>query len=117
MGKLKGERLERLQGQATRAIVFVPIRFNFYNSVRNRDSGAVVYKAAEFLKVRSREAKTHWRRRLIEIGMCRIRYRIQSITCRAGQPDPSRAAEVLLAADANAFSVLPSHGFGNFCGD
>src|SRR4029453_5434720 len=49
--------------------------------------------------------------------MCRIRYRVQSITWRASQPDPSCAAEVLLAADTNTFSIFPSHGFGNFCRD
>ena len=90
------------------------LTFLTLNSVRNRDSGAVVYKAAEFLKVRSREAKTRWRRRLIQVGIRGIRYRIQRVPWRAGQPDPSCAAEVLLAADTNTFSVLPSHGFGNF---
>src|SRR6266702_1330030 len=87
------------------------------NSIRNRDSDTVLYKAAKFLEVRSRQTKAHWRRRLIEIGMTRIRYRIQSVTCGAGKADPPGTAEVLLAANAHAFSVLPSHGFGNFCGD
>src|SRR5436190_20551385 len=110
----------RVEASSKRTSISPLQRISFQRSnasIGNRDSHAVLYKAAEFLKVRSREAKTHRRRRLIKVRMRRIGDRIQSTTCRAGQPNPSRAAEVLLAADADAFPVFPSHCFGHFCRD